>query len=420
MKHLFKALFFTPLGIILGLALSTAGIVSAVSAYPVATGGTGTTSVPVNQILTGNGTSAFNSNTATGTSPYGINVLSGCVAVNGICLGGTGTMTGIGLGFGGTSTVYAILATTTSTTNGRTDALTIVNSGSTYTFTPSQSGTLTVAGGGTGAATLTGCLTGNGTGAITGSGTCNTSAASVTSVGLSSTNSTLSIGSTPVTTSGTITADLNLAHSNVWTVLQSFSNASTSQLSVTGKSYFGGTATTTIDSTGAITVATTNVNTIPNATTTNVSVSQSLNIPSSSSQSPTSAGQAALDTTDNQFKIGDGSATAVYSSLGAFAVPYGATTTWTGSTSAQYIGNAPFGMTIKSAQCHTDTGTVNAQLQYAATLVPMVMASSTDGVQPISSNNTPAKGDLLQIVYGTPASTPTFATCTFSFTVIGS
>lgn len=41
----------------------------------------------------------------------------------------------------------------------------------------------TVARGGTGAATLTGCLTGNGTGAITGSGTCNTSNATVSSVG---------------------------------------------------------------------------------------------------------------------------------------------------------------------------------------------------------------------------------------------
>lgn len=47
---------------------------------------------------------------------------------------------------------------------------------------------------------------------------------------------------------------LNLAHSNAWTVLQSFALASTSQLSVFNKAYFGGTATTTIDSTGNITI----------------------------------------------------------------------------------------------------------------------------------------------------------------------
>lgn len=98
---------------------------------------------------------------------------------------------------------------------------------------------ISVAQGGTGAVTLTGCLTGNGTGAITGSGTCNTSAASVTSVGLSSTNSTLTIGSTPVTTSGTITADINLAHTNTWTILQNFNYSST-----TGSASFQDASTT--------------------------------------------------------------------------------------------------------------------------------------------------------------------------------
>lgn len=44
----------------------------------------------------------------------------------------------------------------------------------------------------------------------------------VTSVGLSSTNSTLSIGSSPVTSSGTITADINLSHANLWAAQQTF------------------------------------------------------------------------------------------------------------------------------------------------------------------------------------------------------
>lgn len=45
------------------------------------------------------------------------------------------------------------IATTTSTTNGQTDALTVVGSTNTLTFTPSRSGTLTQAGGGTGLST---------------------------------------------------------------------------------------------------------------------------------------------------------------------------------------------------------------------------------------------------------------------------
>ncbi len=47
----------------------------------------------------------------------------------------------------------------------------------------------------------------------------------VTSVGLSSTNSTLVIGSTPVTTSGVITADIDLTHANTWTGQQTFNTS---------------------------------------------------------------------------------------------------------------------------------------------------------------------------------------------------
>jgi len=53
----------------------------------------------------------------------------------------------------------------------------------------------------------------------------------VTSVGLSDTNSTLTIGGTPVTSAGTLTATLNLAHANSWTALQTFVNASSTLLS---------------------------------------------------------------------------------------------------------------------------------------------------------------------------------------------
>lgn len=73
-------------------------------------------------------------------------------------------------------------------------------------------------------------------------------------IGLTDANSTLTIGGSPAALGGALTATLNLAHSNIWSVLQSFTLASTSQLSVTNKLYVGGTATTTIDSTGNIVI----------------------------------------------------------------------------------------------------------------------------------------------------------------------
>ena len=54
----------------------------------------------------------------------------------------------------------------------------------------------------------------------------------VTSVGVSSASSTLTIGSSPITTSGTITADLNLSHANTWTGAQTFGAATTTTLGI--------------------------------------------------------------------------------------------------------------------------------------------------------------------------------------------
>ena len=67
--------------------------------------------------------------------------------------------------------------------------------------------------------------------------TCNTTNATVSSVGLSSSGS-ITVGNTPVTTSGTITANLNLANANNWTGLQQFTNA-TSTLFTSTNAYLG-------------------------------------------------------------------------------------------------------------------------------------------------------------------------------------
>lgn len=187
---------------------------------------------------------------------------------------------------GQTSTGPSItLATSTNTTNGLTSALTIVGSGATMTFTPSVSGTLAYGGGGTGTTTApAGQLLYGGATAYqsvaTSTATCTSasgiscsthtvvgsvaptfalsgipnSSLSNSTIALTDANSTLTIGGSPAALGGTLTATLNLAHANTWSALQQFANASTSIASFYGPTYFGRTATTTIDSTGNIVV----------------------------------------------------------------------------------------------------------------------------------------------------------------------
>lgn len=86
-----------------------------------------------------------------------------------------------------------------------------------------------------------GCASFGSSGQLQDSGTlCGT----VSSVGLSDVSSSLTIGSTPITSAGTITAALNLAHTNTWSVLQNFNYSSstvysTFQTSSTTIGFFG-------------------------------------------------------------------------------------------------------------------------------------------------------------------------------------
>lgn len=79
---------------------------------------------------------------------------------------------------------------------------------------------------------------------------------SVTSVQLGTPNSSLTItGTNPVTTSGTINADINTGHGNWFTALQNFSHASSSQLTATSTVWFTGyaSAALTVDGAGKVT-----------------------------------------------------------------------------------------------------------------------------------------------------------------------
>ena len=94
---------------------------------------------------------------------------------------------------------------------------------------------------------LSGSFTQIGSGGLLSCPTCNTTNATVSSVAISSPTSTLTVNLSPITTSGTITVDLNLAHSNAWTAGQTFTAATSTNLSVTN---FSGAGLTTCNSAG--------------------------------------------------------------------------------------------------------------------------------------------------------------------------
>lgn len=112
----------------------------------------------------------FTTGTSTFSTTGGINLKSGCYAINGTCItaAGLGAVTALGSGFSTTTGSTITFATTTTAFNGLTIGGQIIPAAGTLTFTPTITGTLTVAGGGTGAGTLTGLLQGNGTSPITG------------------------------------------------------------------------------------------------------------------------------------------------------------------------------------------------------------------------------------------------------------
>lgn len=158
----------------------------------------------------------------------------------------------------GTGTnVFSISPTFTGTANFANSSTTIASFGQLYiggtaTTTISSNGSIVIPSGSTltNTGVANGCATWS-SGVIVSAGTaCGTSSGSVTSVGLSDTNSTLTVTGSPITTAGTINATLNLAHANAWTGLQSFANASSTNESVTGTGFYGSTATTTINADG--------------------------------------------------------------------------------------------------------------------------------------------------------------------------
>lgn len=250
-------------------------------------GGTGTTTAPTyGQMLVGNSLGGYD---LVATSSLGIQgVFSTTSAMNFVHSSTTiaktytaNVFTALQT-FGNASTTN-ISASYASSTQGFFGALSVGNlsgvlkatagvvSASLLNLASEVTGVLGVANGGTGWANIAAgtILTGNGTGAV----------------------STTTVGSSLQISDGTLS--LNLANPNIWTGLQTINNASSSQISVTNRAYFGSTATTTIDSAGNVAVAgTLNVagNTVLGAaTTTNLLVTSSTTLQDYTSRNATSS-----------------------------------------------------------------------------------------------------------------------------------
>jgi hypothetical protein len=144
-------------GILSTALINLAGDVTGI--LPVANGGTGWANIASGAVLYGNGGGTL-ATTSTGLNGQVLAVVNGVTAwaatttfSSGLAYSnGNLTNTGV-LSIGPTNqslTGNITLATSTNVTNGLTSALTIAGSGSTHTFTPSISGTLTAGGGGTG------------------------------------------------------------------------------------------------------------------------------------------------------------------------------------------------------------------------------------------------------------------------------
>jgi hypothetical protein len=273
-----------------------------------------------------------------------------------------------------------------------------------------------------------------------------------------------SSGSITVGNSGAETAlatvNLNMGNANTWTALQQFAQASTSIGSCYGPCYFGATATSSFSTAGALTLVTPllvasggtgnasygqgwlhsaggtaaftsstspTVNYILATSTTATStfprleVTDRIKIPAGSSitNQLSTAGEIGISNASvasSSIRFNDGTAVRKIPVVRTFRVGSPATTTWSGTTTV-LAGPSPAAITVISAACETDAGTVGVSLYDGTNRANyIVTASTTINTNVYSTNNTFTLNKSMRVDFGTPASSPKKATCTFKYT----
>ncbi len=82
-------------------------------------------------------------------------------------------------------------------------------------------------------------------------------------------------------------------------------------------------------------------------------------------------------------------------------------------TTTVYIENVMLAETMQAIRCSTNAGTVIVDVYQGSThLVPIFIASSTNGRMALTANTALAAGNLLKVDIGTPASSPRYVQCT--------
>jgi hypothetical protein len=318
------------------------------------------------------------------------------------------TSTGIWL----TGSPLSLIASSTFATNATTTTLFSSVASSTNLYSQqAQIGTLTlsdaltVSYGGTGAKTLTGCLTGNGTGAITGSGTCNTSAASVTSITFGT-----GLSGGAITTSGTVALLSYLATSSAETATRIPVWSSTAGTPATLGGGFSG---YTLAS-GLLTAT--------NASTTALTVGTYFQPPNQAT-SPTNTAAASLVINTNgqassSVAIGDGTNTNNIFAVHSFSVTFASSTlTYYGAfgsagTTTTLVANPTHSSTLLSAYCKTDQGTAYVVFGNGTASTTAFQCTASGAQSTISSNNTWKGRQLVLINLGNSASAPNLITVT--------
>lgn len=212
-------------------------------------------------------------------------------------------------------------------------------------------------------------------------------------------HSTIGLNGTTLTlgdTSDTISAASStaLSDSNTWSKLQNFAGAASSTLfSSYGPAYFGGSATSTFSSTGALTLAT-----------------------------PLATGSGGTGSSN----LGSGVVQAASGALSAanptrsFIIGVASTTVLVGSTTSPVF-SFPFGITVTSLSCNVQPGGAAAEIEWEyanptayTTVTPTYLAASTTpGIVAISSNNTPTAAATSTLIVGNPTGSAISAYCTF-------